>query len=85
MLLTYKQLCKLLKKWVAATGRDPERYTPHCLRGGGATHALNAGITGEEIKLMGDWATSGGSRISHRGGRGPRRGRGMDSRGGYVS
>ena len=51
--LNYEQLRKLLAKWVAMTGEDPEGYTPHCLRRGRCTHALNAGLAGEDIQLIG--------------------------------
>lgn len=55
--VTYDQLGKQLKHWVERTGRNPEGYTLHGLRRGGASWALESGIVGEDLKLMGDWAT----------------------------
>lgn len=55
--LTYNQLAKWLKEKVAKTGIDPEGYTLHGLRKGGACHALQSGLVGEDIQLMGDWST----------------------------
>lgn len=55
--LTYDQLGKKLKKLVALTNRDSQRFTLHGLRKGGACHALESGLVGEDIKIMGDWAT----------------------------
>ena len=55
--LTYDQLRKLLYKWVALTGRDETGYSPHCLCRGGCTRALESDLSGEDIKLMGDWAS----------------------------
>ena len=57
--LTYDQLRKQLKKWAAMCGYSEEdhKFTPHCLRRGGASHAFNSGMRPEYIKLMGDWAS----------------------------
>lgn len=55
--LTYDQLSKWLKETVTKTGTAPEGYTLHGLRKGGACHALESGLVGEDIQLMGDWAT----------------------------
>ena len=53
--LTYEQLRKMLKKWVEDMGRQSD--IQHTVRRG-TTHALRSGITGEEIRLTGDWASN---------------------------
>lgn len=55
--LTYGQLAGQLKEWVERTGVSPDRYTLHGLRKGGACHALEVGLVGEDLKILGDWAT----------------------------
>lgn len=55
--LTYDQLAKQLKIWVEMTGRSSDGYTLHGLRRGGASFALESGLVGEDIKIMGDWAS----------------------------
>lgn len=55
--LTYNQLGERLKELVSATGRSPYRHTLHGLRRGGTCHALECGLVGEDLKIMGDWAT----------------------------
>lgn len=55
--LTYDQLSGKYKNWVAKTGRATDRYTLHGLRKGGACHALEVGLGGEDLKILGDWAT----------------------------
>ena len=55
--VTYYQLRAFLKKKIELIGEDPQKYTLHGLRRAGATHALDSGLTNEDIKLMGDWAS----------------------------
>ena len=55
--LTYDQLRKQLRLWIMSIGLDPDKYTPHCLRRGGASHAFRVGLSSDYIKLMGDWAS----------------------------
>lgn len=55
--LTYKKLSSQLKTWVKAAGVDPTAHTLHGLRRGGCSWALQAGLVGPEIQLMGDWVT----------------------------
>lgn len=55
--ITYDQLADRLKYWVGKTGAPSGKYTLHGLRHGGACHALEVGLVGEDLKLMGDWAT----------------------------
>lgn len=55
--LTYGQLGQRLKELVAMTGMSPEGYTLHGLRRGGTCHALECGLIGEDLKIMGDWAS----------------------------
>ena len=56
--ITYSKLAGLYKKWVEKSGRNSENYTLHGLRRGGANHALTVGLCGEDIQLMGDWAST---------------------------
>lgn len=55
--LTYDRLGARLKELVEATGRSSEGYTLHGLRRGGTSHALESGLVGEDLRIMGDWAT----------------------------
>lgn len=55
--LTCDQAQNLLRKWVTMVHVDPIPYSLHCLRRGGATWAIEAGLVGTEIKVMGDWAS----------------------------
>lgn len=55
--LTYDQLGSKLKYWVEKTGTSSQRYTLHGLRKGGACHALEVGLVGEDLKILGDWAS----------------------------
>lgn len=55
--LTYDQLAKRYKQWIANMGIPVANYTLHGLRKGGACHALEMGLVGEELKLLGDWAS----------------------------
>ena len=55
--LTAGQVNRLLKKWCDAAGIDAKCYTGHCLRRGGLTWAHQAGITGEALKVLGDWGS----------------------------
>lgn len=41
-----------------STGRSLDRYTLHGLRRGGTCHALESGLVGEDLKIMGDWASN---------------------------
>ena len=56
-ILTYDQFRKQLRIWVTRLGLDPDHYTPHCLRRGGASHAFRVGLSSDYIKMMGDWAS----------------------------
>lgn len=55
--LTYDMLRNWFLLWVEKTGREPSDFSLHGLRRGGASWGLQAGLTGEELKLMGDWAS----------------------------
>lgn len=56
-ILTYAQLTRKLKDWVAAAGEDAQGFSLHGLRRGGCSWALQSGLVGQEIQLMGDWAS----------------------------
>lgn len=55
--LTYGQLGAKLKQWIEKIGIPSDRFTLHGLRRGGACHALEVGLVGEELKILGDWAS----------------------------
>ena len=55
--ITTELLAKKYREWVVKTGKASEGYTLHGLRRGGMNHALTVGLCGEDIKLMGDWAS----------------------------
>jgi len=46
---------KKLKAAVRAIGLDSRRFSTHSFRRGGASLAFRAGITGDTIKVLGDW------------------------------
>ena len=54
---SYWEWMRQLKSSIAATGRDPTKFSTHSFRRGGATFAFEAGVPVEAIKLMGDWAS----------------------------
>ena len=51
-------LANKYKNWIKATGRAADTFTLHGLRRGGTNHTLTVGLCGEEIKLMGNWASN---------------------------
>jgi hypothetical protein len=55
LILTRSILIKQTKLLLAGVGVDPEGYTGHSYRVGGATTAAAAGLQDWEIKLMGRW------------------------------
>ena len=55
--LTSGQIRRLLKQWAIAAALDLRKYTPHCLRRGGLNWAHNARLTGESLKVLGDWVS----------------------------
>lgn len=46
-----------LRKWVEQVGVNPSPFSLHCLRRGGATWAIEAGLVSSDLKVMGDWAS----------------------------
>lgn len=55
--LTYSELSDTYKRWVSAVTTLTDNHTLHGLRRGGACHALEVGLVGEDLKILGDWAT----------------------------
>ena len=61
--ITAGQIRRLLKKWCQKIVNDPDMmvnpqsYTPHCLRRGGLNWAHKAKLTGETLKVLGDWSS----------------------------
>lgn len=56
-MLTHTSFIAILKKSLLAAGINPEGYTGHSFRRGGATWAFKANIPGELIQIIGDWAS----------------------------
>ena len=55
--LAASQIRRLLKKWCKSASVDHKKFTPHCLRRGGLNWAHKADLTGESLKVLGDWST----------------------------
>jgi integrase len=53
--ITYKQLQTSIKQLITLTGRDPNQYSSHSFRRGGATWAFKAKVPADLIQLQGDW------------------------------
>ena len=54
--LTSRQVGRLLKKRSKAAGLEGQ-WTGHCLRRGGLNWAHKAKLTGEALKILGDWGS----------------------------
>lgn len=48
----------MLKSVVSRCGLDPVHFSSHSFRRGSATWALQCGVPGEVVKLMGDWRSN---------------------------
>ena len=55
-LLTKSLLVNSTKLYLSKIGIDPDHFTAHSYRVGGATSAAEAGLSDWEIKLMGRWS-----------------------------
>lgn len=55
--LTYFTFTSKLKSLIALTGRDPDLFSGHSFRRGGASWAFEAGVAGELIQMHGDWTS----------------------------
>jgi len=53
--VTYRQYQARIKKAMLDVGEDPEGYTSHSFRRGGATYAFKCGVSAGMIKRLGDW------------------------------
>ena len=63
--ITYKWFQDRLKSLVASTGRQPEAYSSHSLRRGGATFAAAAGVPRHVIQQVGDWKSDAVDQYLH--------------------
>ena len=54
---TYSRFQKRLKSSLSAIGKDPNLFSSHSMRRGGATSAFNAGVPSDIIQKQGDWAS----------------------------
>ncbi|VDI14397.1 Hypothetical predicted protein [Mytilus galloprovincialis] len=55
--VTYGQFQRKLKSVILKTGRDPNLYSSHSFRRGGATFAFSSHVPSDLIQLHGDWAS----------------------------
>ncbi|CAC5391973.1 unnamed protein product [Mytilus coruscus] len=55
--VTYAQFQNKLKSVIQKTGRDPNSYSSHSFRRGGATFAFSSHVPSDLIQLHGDWAS----------------------------
>lgn len=55
--LTSDSLSDRYKMWVSRVTVLTPNHTLHGLRRGGACHALEVGLAGEDLKILGDWAS----------------------------
>ena len=55
--ITYNQYQKKLKQLITRGGRNPDKYSTHSFRRGGATCAFQAQVPTELIQIQGDWAS----------------------------
>ena len=53
--LTYSHFVKLLRRKLSSLGLQPELYSSHSFRRGGASFAFALHLPGELIQLQGDW------------------------------
>ena len=55
--LTFSLFSSFLARVVTALGLDPQAYSPHSFRRGGATFAFECNVLAEHIKFQGDWSS----------------------------
>ncbi|CAC5365689.1 unnamed protein product [Mytilus coruscus] len=55
--VTYAQFQNKQKSVIQKTGRDPNSYSSHSFRRGGATFAFSSHVPSDLIQLHGDWAS----------------------------
>ena len=53
--ITYSQFQKRLRELICKIGLNPNLFSSHSFRRGGATLASRAGVSPNSIQLMGDW------------------------------
>ena len=63
--ITYRKLQSFLKEMIRLTGKDPDLYSSHSFRRGGATWAFRSHVPGELIQLHGDWASDAYKKYLH--------------------
>ena len=63
--LTYACFQSVLRQLVGLTGLNPELYSSHSFRRGGASWAFKCQVPGELIQLQGDWASDSYKRYLH--------------------
>ncbi len=61
----YKQFQSMIKTSIANIGLQPQCYSSHSFRRGGATTAFRANVPPELIQLQGDWASDAYKRYLH--------------------
>ena len=56
--ITHTEFVTFLRKCLSKLGVNPSHYSGHSMRRGGASFALQCGVSAELIKLQGDWASN---------------------------
>ncbi|OWY98465.1 hypothetical protein PHMEG_00030766 [Phytophthora megakarya] len=64
-MLKAEELSKVIKAAASASGFDPQNYSCHSLRSGGATALLAGGADSATVKLHGRWRSSTFQRYTH--------------------
>ena len=55
--VSYKLFQKFIKSCISSVGLNPNNFSSHCFRRGGANLAFRANVPSELIKVQGDWAS----------------------------
>jgi integrase len=63
--ITYRKLQMFLKDLIKTCGRDPDSYSSHSFRRGGATWAFQSRVPSDLIQLHGDWASDAYKKYLH--------------------
>jgi hypothetical protein len=63
--VTYIHMQTFLRSLLKKTGRDPEIYSSHSFRRGGASWAFRANVPSELIQLQGDWRSDAYKQYIH--------------------
>ena len=57
--ITHRNFASFLSKILSMLDLDPQSFSPHSFRRGGASFAFECNVPGEFIKFQGDWRSDG--------------------------